>query len=350
MVAQIFHRTPQRARTATPLLAYIACEFADAAAQVWPAPHGEFFALPAARRHAAAIALAGYAQRDPGPGELRRLVEYARDAAVADALVGPEVAPGLMRALSKAGERLWQREDYEMFLDLFREPMANEVLRHLDEIAPDKFARIDALPPPLRLATIVRVLPSWPAAADLARAYNLAVRMRHAGDATRIANRWGAGGDVRAVFSRAQQDLTPDAFRPAGPAPTLGPGFVRVTSRKQLETLALSFRNCLADHASRIAEGRMAVYHWKDDHDAAVALNWDAAGWRLSEAKAADNIDLEEVRLRKLVKILEAAGARTGPSVASLGNRLDDYASGTTYMTPLGTGFIEQLALGDLWT
>jgi hypothetical protein len=349
MVARIFQRPPARARTATPLLAYIAGEFADAAAQVWPAPHGDFFALPAARRHAAAIALAGYARREVSAGELRRLVEYARDAAVADALIGAEAAPGLMRALSKAGERLWRREDYEIFLDLFREPMANEVLRHLDEIAPDRFARIAELPPPLRLATIVRVLPSWSAAADLALAYRLAVRMRHAGDATRIANRWGAGGDVRAVFSRAQQDLTPDAFRPAGPAPALGPGFTRVTARKQLETLALNFRNCLADHASRIAEGRMAVYHWRDDIDAAVALNWDAAGWRLAEAKAPDNLDLEEIYLRKLVKLLEAAGVRTGLSVYVLGNRLDEYANGVNYVVPLGPGFVGQLALGDLW-
>ena len=94
----------------------------------------------------------------------------------------------------------------------------------------------------------------------------------------------------------------------------------------------------------------MAVYVWRVDPAAAVALNWDAAGWRLAEAKAADNVDLEEVQLRELVKLLEAAGVRTGPSVQSLGSRLDDYANGTTYMTPLGAGFIDQLALGDLWS
>ena len=53
MVAQMFNRAPQRARTATPLLAFIAGDFADAVAQLWPAPHADFFALPAARRHAA---------------------------------------------------------------------------------------------------------------------------------------------------------------------------------------------------------------------------------------------------------------------------------------------------------
>src|SRR5262245_12556585 len=115
MVAQIFTRAPQRARTASPLLAFIAGEFADAIAQLWPAPHGEFFALPAARRHAAAIGLAGLARRQFAAGDLRRTLEYARDAIVAEALAG-DLAQGLMRSLAKAGETLWQREDYETFL------------------------------------------------------------------------------------------------------------------------------------------------------------------------------------------------------------------------------------------
>jgi len=349
MVARIFTRPHVGTRTATPLLAFIAGEFADAVAQVWPAPHGEFFALPAARRHAAAIALAGHARRELAPGELRRLVEFARDAAVADVLAG-DLSPGLMRALSKAGERLWQREDYEVFLDLLADPMANEVLRHLDEVRPDKLAPIAQLPPALRMAAVVRVLPSWAAAAELARAFRLAVRMRQPDAAGRIARRWGAGGDIRAVFTRAQEDLMPDAFRGPDAAPALAYPFVRVTSRKQLEQLAIEFRNCLRDHAARIAEGRMAVYVWRKDPAAAVALNWDAAGWRLAEAKAADNVDLEEVQLRELVRVLEAHGVRTGPSVQSLNSRLEDYASGTQYCAPLGGAFADELALGDLWT
>lgn len=349
MVAQFFQRPPVRTRAATPLLGFIAGEFADAVAQVWPAPHGEFFALPAARRHAAAVALAGFARRELSPGELRRLVEYSRDALVADALAG-DLAPGLMRALSKAGERLWQREYYEVFLELLREPMANEVLRHLDEMKPDMLARIAELPPALRLAAIVRVLPSAAAAADLARAYKLAIRIRHPGEATRVANRWGAGGDIRAVFTRAQQDLTPDSFRPVEAAPVLGPAFVRIIRRKQLESLALAFRNCLADQSPRIAEGRMAVYHWRGEAEAAVALNWDAAGWRLAEAKAPDNVDLEERQLVELVRLVEAAGVRTGLSLQALANRLDDIANGTSYCQAMGVSFVERLALGDLWT
>lgn len=349
MTAQFFMRAPQRARTATPLLAFIAGEFADAIAQIWPAPHAEFFALPAARRHAAAIALSDWTRHDLPPAQLRRLVEFQRDAAVAEAIVG-EHAQGFMRALAKAGETLWTARDYRVFLSLLAEPMANEVLRHLDTVRPLAFAPIAELPPALRAATIVRVLPSAAAAEDFARAFNVAVRMREPGAAARIARRWAAGGDLHAVFRRAQEDLTPDAFRPQAPAPVFQPPFLRVTSRKQLETLALEFRNCLADQAVRIAEGRLAVYVWRTATPAAIALSCDAAGWRLAEAKAVDNVDLEEAQLRELVAYLEPVNVRTGPSVQALASRLDDHANGTNYCRPLGFTFIERLALGDLWS
>ena len=351
MGAHIFTRprAPQAARHATPLLEFLAGEFAVAIADEWPAPHGDFFAMPTARRHAAAIILAGHAARFVKPAEVRRLVEFQRDAVVAEALAG-EDAQGLMRALAKAGETLWTRRQYKTFLGLFGEPMANEVLRHLDEVRPVAFAPLAALPPALRIAPIVRVLPSEHAASDLARAFALAVRMRHPDAAPGIARRWGAGGDIAQVFRRAQEDLTPDSFRPAGPAPVLPAPFGRITSRKLLEHIALEFRNCLAEHAIRIAEGRMAVYAWRIEPAAAVALSWDAAGWRLAEAKARDNVDLEETQLRELARVLGEHGVRTGPSVQTLNSRLDDHASGTNYTTPYGESFIEQLALGDLWS
>lgn len=348
MVAQFIHRAPQRAHTATPLLAFIAGEFAEAIARVWPAPHADFFALPAARRHAVAMLVSGR-QRDMAPSELRRLVEFQRDPLVAEAIAGAN-ATGLMRALSKAGEQLWRVADYETFAQLLAEPMANEVLRHLDEVRPATFAPLAALPPALRMAPIVRAVPTDRAAADLARAFRIAVSMRNADAGPRLARRWGSGGETAALFRRAIEDLTPDAFRPADSAPALREPFVRVTTRKQLEATALEFRNCLADHAQRIAEGRMAVYVWPGHVPAAVALNWDVAGWRLAEAKAADNVDLEEGRLRELARYLETFGVRTGPSVQALVSRLDDWANGTTYCHQPGPTFIEQLVLGDLWT
>lgn len=349
MVAKLItHVLSPKPATASPLLRFIAGGFADLVAHLWRPPHGEFFALPAARRHAAAIGLANLAAKPLALSELRRLVEFARDAAVAEALAG-ELAPGLMRILSKGGEVLWKPDDYAALLTLLADPMANEVLRHMDGVSPTAFAPLAELPPALRVASIVRVVGGVAAAADLALAFRLAVRMRSPEDAGRIARRWGAGGEARQLFERARADLTPDAFRPADPAPRLDAPFTRIVSRKQLEQVALEFRNCLADHAQRIAEGRMAVFVWRDEAPAAVALNWDVAGWRLAEAKAADNLDLEEGRLRELVRQLEAHNVRTGPSVQALASRLDDHGEGTRYASHPGRGFVEQLALGDLW-
>lgn len=349
MVAQMFNRAPQRARTATPLLAFIAGEFADVIAHLWPAPHGEFFALPAARRHAAAIAIAGLARHPVPDAELRRLVEFQRDAIVADTLAG-ELATGLMRALSKAGEILWPRKAYETFVQLLADPMANEVLRHLDDVRPEVFAPIAALPPALRMAPIVRVVPSVAAGADLARAFHLAVMMREPDSGARIARRWGAGGDTRAVFMRAYEDLTPEVFRTADPAPKLDAPFVRIGNRKQLEDVAREFRNCLADHGGRIAEGKMAAYVWRAEPLAAVALSRDAAGWRLAEAKAPDNVDLDERFLRELVSRLQRVGVRSGPSVQSIMSRIDDWTTGSAYPRIEPVSFIDSLALGDLWS
>ena len=349
MVAQLFNRAPQRARTATPLLAFIAGDFADAVAQLWPAPHGEFFALPAARRHAAAILLAGLASQSLPHSEIRRLVEYQRDALVAEALAG-DLATGLMRMLSKAGEILWRREHYVTFVQLMADPMASEVLRHLDDVRPDVFAPIAALPSALRMATIVRVVPSVGAAVDLGRAFHLAVMMREPDSGARLARRWGAGGETRAVFMRAYEDMTPEVFRAAGPQPVLDPPFVRIANRKQLEDVAREFRNCLADHGGRIAEGKMVAYVWRAEPLAAIALSRDAAGWRLCEAKAPDNVDLDERFLRELVSRLQRVGVRSGPSVQAVMSRLDDWGSGNTYIRTEGAGFIESLALGDLWT
>jgi hypothetical protein len=347
LIARI--RAPERAGAASPLLRFIAGDFADAVAHVWPAPHAEFFALPAARRHAAAIGLAGLGKAAPSPRELRRLVEFSRDADVAAALAG-DLGTGLMRALAKGGETLWDVEDYHTFLDLLGDTMANEVLRHMDTVRPASFAPLAALPPALRVAPIVRVLTGVGAAGDLALAFRLAVGVRGVEAGPRIARRWAAGGEARAVFTRAMEDLVPDAFRPIDPAPRLPDPFVRIVSRKQLEQVALEFRNCLGDHAVRIAEGRMAVFVWRGETSAAVALNWDVAGWRLSEAKAVDNVDLDEDRLRELVGVLAAHGVRTGPSVQTLTSRLDDHANGTSYCAHPDPGFVEQLSLGDLWS
>ena len=211
MVAQLFHRAPQRARTATPLLAFIAGDFADAIAQLWPAPHGEFFALPAARRHAAAIALAGLARqpisgrRPPPPGRIP--ARRRRGGGLAGDLAHrPDARP------VQSGRNPVAARALRDLRQLMAEPMANEVLRHLDDVRPDAFAPIAALPPALRMATIVRVLPSAGGGGrSRARLPSGGAHARAGCACARIARRWGAGGDTRArVRARLRR---PDARR-----------------------------------------------------------------------------------------------------------------------------------------
>jgi hypothetical protein len=152
------------------------------------------------------------------------------------------------------------------------------------------------------------------------------------------------------VFARALEDLTPDVFRPGDPPPALDAPFVRVLSRKQLEAVALEFRNCLAEHGGRVAEGRMAVYVWRAEPLAVIAISRDAAGWRLAEAKGVDNTDLDEALLREMVRRLGLAGVRTGASLSAIVSVIDDWARGNAYPRVHAPGFVQDLALGDLWS
>jgi hypothetical protein len=348
MVAASDILSPAHVAGATPLLQHLAGEFAGSIAHVWRAPHGEFLALPAARRHAAALALAGFAKALPGAAELRRLLEFGRDAVVSEMLAG-EAVPGLMRTLAKMGEVLWTRADYRAFLELFAEPAANEALRHMERVEADRLKTLALLPAPLRTASVLKELPGEAAAGDLALAFRLAQSMRDAQAIRRLTERWTSGGELQALMVRAREDLTPEVFTAATPPPNLARPFQRIISRRGLEALALEFRNCLADYAARAAEGKMAVYVWRIDRPAAIALNRDAAGWRLAEAKLVDNNDLEEGDLRTLVTHLAGHKVRTGPSLEVLGRRLEEYAYGSSYWKPAQT-FVGRLELGDLWS
>ncbi len=349
MSANVHMLAPARSTAVTPLLRFLTGEFAEDVSRVWRAPFGDFYALPAPRRHAAAIALAQLSRTRLDDADIRRRMAFEKDVIIARLLVG-DLSRGLMKALAKAGEQLWSYRQYETFLSLFEEPMANAVLRHMKEIEPTAFMPLALLPAPLRLAPLVRVVESENAARDLNRAFRLAVRMRQPGVEARIARKWAAGGDANAIFRRAAQDLMPDVFQPPTPAPRLGLPFTRIVRRSQLEKAGQEFRNCLADQAGRLAEGRMAIYIWQAEQVGVVALNWDAAGWRLSEAKGYANAELPEQQLRDLVRILDAHGVRTGPSLDSIQSSLYAHARGDTDYRPVNPDFVEQLDLGDLWT
>jgi hypothetical protein len=294
----------------TPLLEFLAGPHAELVAGVWPAPHKDFLALPAARRHVAAILLARGEEDRAG---LARALERHRDSEIAVRLIGKHV-PGLMKAMARLGETQWLACDYERLLDLLVEPEAGRVLRHMPQIQPPQLALIQALPSILREAAIVEMVPHVAAARDLALAFRLALVIQGEGKRVKLANAWRRAKDAPSLFEKAIDAMVP--MRLAGPdkVPALAAPFERIVTRKALEALALEFRNCLRDFMQDIANGRMAVFAWRASPKLAVAIRWDPAGWRLAEAEAVGNEEAPQEALHEIVLAMRAAGVRTGPS------------------------------------
>lgn len=342
-----------RAGTATPLLGFLAGDRAGVIAGLWGAPHTGFLTLPAARRHAAAILLD---RQIAGAGRLNHAdiahaAARAKDSEVA-ALLLANPQPGLMKAMGRMGEWLWNgNRSYDLFLQLFSEPEAAKVLRHMKEIRAGKLNLLGALPMAVRTAKVIDAVPHLAAAQDLAKAHALILRMKGEDERFALAARWGRAKDAAALFDMAAEDLRPVTFRGLTPTPVLPAPFEAVTDRKALERVALEFRNCLRDFVADLARGQMAVYIWRGEAPAAVALRADPAGWRLAEVETADNAGIADGPLREIVAAVTQAGVRTGVGVWPLAGRLHRHgcnACGPDHRKA-DEGWRDALELGDLW-
>lgn len=351
MPMTLLHMRPKGHAVQTPLLGFLAGPHADVIAEAWPAPHSGFLTLPTARRHAAAILL-GDAAGLRGT-QIVRAVERGRDRDLARLLVQGEAPGGLMKALGRLGEVLWEARDYARFLGLFAEADAGRVLRHMKVIAADRLVLIGALPEALRRAGIIAHLPAHAAAVeDLADAFRLALRIQGASEAAAIAQRWNRASNALALFDMAAEALQPVRFGQVLPVPRLPEAFALVSDHKALVSVALEFRNCLRDFTGDLAAGRMAVFTVRQGSEmAAVALRQDPAGWRLAEAKGRQNEDVSDDALRRIVSVLELAGVRTGESTWVMARRLHEHACddcGPAHMGSRET-WRDRLALGSLW-
>lgn len=334
----------------TPLMAFIAGEHADALARIWPAPHEDFLMLPAARRHAAAILAARGGQ---SAQRLQWLAARARDAELAAELYGPHPPGGVMKALGRMGEALWPMAAYQDFLDLFLEDAARLLIRHMPDLRPDVLTVLAVLPPRLRLMPVLAHLgTNRPAAADIASAWAMALRVRGEAAAGDIAQRFGRAKSWQALFETAGQVIQPLALGAVLPPPDLPRPFQPVRRLEMLSNIALEFRNCLRDFLPDIAAGHMAVWVWRGDGGpAAVALRRDPAGWRLAEARGPGNDDLADEVLMEIVAAVRGAGARTGESWMVLNRRLADriHDAPQAHRQDVAAGWRAQLALGYLW-
>lgn len=329
---------------ATPLLQFLAGPHAGAIASVWPAPHRDFLALPAARRHAAAILLAR-GERDLAG--LAHAVERHKDGAIAKRLAySPETA-GLMKAMGRMGETLWTMEQYTRFLTLFDSAGANRILRHMPEIHPEQLAVIHALPSALHEAAIVAKVPGVAAARDLGLALDLVGRMHGPRAAANLQKALAQTRDTPALFGKVAEALAAEVFNGPAPAPDLPVPFVRVRSASELDKIALEFQNCLRDFKGDMVLGRMAAYVWNGHPQVVLALRWDPAGWRLAEAELHANDEAPDETLHQIVDVLAAANVRTGPSTFMLANRLRRHPYGDP--EHVGDTWRERLELGELW-
>lgn len=334
---------------ATPLLTYLTGEHAGAIAAVWPAPHEAFLALPAARRHAAAIVLADRDLEAESAHYIRHLVERQRDSVLARKILPDGDTAGLIKAMRKMGEGLWQAEEYERFLNLFREPNANRALRHLPTLRPGQLWPMAELPAALREAKILRFVDRRSAAYDLGLAFRLALAMRDVSEGRRLVERWQRADNRYRLFQMAIEDLTPDRFIPASGPPSLPKAYRQILTRSDLEATALRFQNCLKDFVGELAVGRMAVYVRGGAQEIALALTRDAAGWRLAEAEGRANQELSEETLRELIADLAAVGVRTGPPIKVLIYRLGDHGRDEPGERGPQPNWRDRLELGELW-
>jgi hypothetical protein len=341
-------RAPSRATpVVTPLLAFLAGSHAEAIAHLWPAPHEGFLALPAARRHAAAILAARCAPH------VQWMAARSRDGELAAEIFGQSPPGGLMKALGRMGEILWASEDYDRFLDLFGEAAACGLIRHMKALQGNVLRIIEVLPPQLRQASIVTHLGTdEQAVADLVSAWGIALRVRGLAAAPDLAQRFGRAAGTAALFDMAREVVQPLDFTPAGAPPELPAPFERVHRLDTLSSTALEFRNCLRDFVADLAAGRMAVFVWRGaGGPAAVALRHDPAGWRLAEARGRDNAEIGDEALMAIVAAVREAGVRTGESWGWLHRRLEDRADDTPARVspPEPASWRVQLGLGNLW-
>ncbi|MGE3303303.1 MAG: hypothetical protein AB7M12_09340 [Hyphomonadaceae bacterium] len=329
----------------TALLAFLAGEHAAAIARVWPAPHADFLALPAARRHMAAMALAYAAPEYHARIRRVMMLGQTREAVLAAA---PHPPRGLARALARAGERLWAQGDYDRLEALLRDPETAEVIQHAERIAPMLLAVLEQLPAPLRRARIVAMLPHAEAAQALSEAFAAARWINPHRPERDLALAWARASDRARLFEAARAALAPDRFT-ALAAPAMARPYRAILSRDALAQEALRFRNCVAGYMSEAGADRFAVYVREGDPAVMVALRRDVGGWRFAEALHADNAPLDEGLLRTIAADFADAGVRIGRPIGALTDRLETLGEWAPPAPAAAESYAARLGLGQLW-
>ncbi|HEY2357331.1 MAG TPA: hypothetical protein VGH86_07765 [Phenylobacterium sp.] len=302
----------EAAATANPiepssLLKLVAGEFAARVADMWPAPHAEFLAAAAARRHLVCLAMAlgadVAAHRDSLlTHRMRRLI----------GAVAPAAPEGLARALERMGEVAWSACDYRELLRLLADRQAAKVLRHAEVIEVETIQRMVALPAPMATSVGLATALNAGAVEALREAYN-AMRFRDGAPvAEAAAARWSRMPTAKALRVAVKDDLCPEL--PAPPHP--GTARLRpLATKADLRDAARRYRNCVVDYAAHAASGWSAIYEWPGPPGAVIEVSRDHVfGWRLDQARMADNVAVPEALREEIASALALMGMHVGRS------------------------------------
>lgn len=291
----------------TSLLKLIAGEFALRVARLWPAPHEPFLAAPAERRHLLCLAFA--LGRDGG-ALARTILERRLPLAITAAVGGR--ATGLARAVGRMGDCAWSGEAYRQLLRLLADPKAAKVLRHAERIEQDVVEQLASLPPPMANAAQLALRLDRSQLELLAEAYQALCFQSGQVKADMIAARWSRFETPKALFAAVKADLCPE---PANPPRRGGLRLRPLSSKADFAQAARRYRNCLADQTPYAASGWSAYYEWTGEPGAIVEIGRDHIfGWRLEQARLADNRPVPfEVR-EEIVAELALMGVHVGRS------------------------------------
>jgi hypothetical protein len=306
------------------LLRYLAGDFAEPIAGLWPTPHSAFLAAPASRRHLVCL---GLTLAEPGAGvDGESILAGPLKPAIRASV--PAAPDGLARALERLGERAWSAADYERLLRALASRHAGKVLRHRDSIDPDAVRALGLLPDALLERGLGRILAGESAADLIAEAFAAITRRDGEAAARTLAMRWGASECLKSLIELVRDDLEPEA-----PPPPF-PGTARLkplATKAALRDAAGRFRNCLRNHLRYAGSGQSAYYEWLPAPGAVLEITRDRLrGWTLEQARLAGNVFVPEPARGEIIAELQAIGVYVGRSLWALDDALDDLARSPT--------------------
>jgi hypothetical protein len=306
---------PLRPAPASPLLTHLAGDFAPAIAALWPEPHAPFVMAAAPRRHLLCLALA---QAEFGPIAARAILERPLKQAVRQALGDPPL--GLCRALGRLGEQAWSEAEYAGLLRVLTLRGSAKLLRHSQTIERGRVRTLARLPDALLEKGAALLLADEASAGLLAEAFEGLIRRDGAAAAEAMAARWSQAPTLAALADAVRLDLEPEP----PPPPFAGTEQLRpLADKAAILDAAARYRNCLKDQICWASNGDSAFYEWLGEPSVVLEITRDRLhGWRLDQARLADNKPVPPEARGPLVQALRGMGVHVGRSVWDLSRAL----------------------------